>query len=103
MLEKGFLRQERRGEIGAAEVAVFELRACKIRAAEIGAGEIAIRQIGVLQIGEAQIGAREIGAAQDSALKVRGSQHAAHEAHRLVAHVGARIGARELRTGKART
>jgi hypothetical protein len=65
--------------------------------------EVAIRQIGVLQFREFEIGAREIGAAQIRIPEIGGLEHATHQAHRLVAHIGAEVGAGKLGPDQAGT
>src|SRR6202166_1741973 len=101
--ERGRARQEGRlevgfGEIGAGEIGVGEVGSCKVAVVEV-----AVRQIGVLQLREFEIGAREIGAAQIRIPEIGGLEHAAHQAHRLVSHVRAEIGAGKLGSDQAGT
>ena len=75
-----------------SKIGIGDIGAAKVRAAELAAVQLGASETRVAQRGELEHGARKVGVLEARAVEPRRAKHAAHQPHRLFAHVGGEIG-----------
>src|SRR5206468_10584242 len=94
--------QTSRNEISTIEIVIDDVDTGQVGSSELGSLERSAREVAALQRGKFEIDARQVGTACVQPFQIGGFQDCAHQAHRLVAHVGTQICIRDRSTDEAR-